>query len=51
MTFEETIKAFSSRVIKLSETVATEEATKTSLIMPFFQILGYDVFNPLEFMQ
>lgn len=49
MTFEETIKAFSSRVIKLVETVATEEATKTSLIMPFFQILGYDVFNPLEF--
>jgi len=27
----------------------TEEATKTSLIMPFFQALGYDVFNPEEF--
>ena len=27
----------------------TEEATKTSIIMPFFAMLGYDVFNPNEF--
>ena len=26
-----------------------EEATKTSLIMPLFQLLGYDIFNPNEF--
>lgn len=29
--------------------IVTEEATKTSLVMPFFQILGYDIFNPIEF--
>lgn len=29
--------------------IKTEEATKQSLILPLFQILGYDVFNPLEF--
>lgn len=26
----------------------TEEATKTALILPFFVLLGYDVFNPNE---
>lgn len=29
--------------------VQTEEATKTAVIMPFFAMLGYDVFNPQEF--
>ena len=33
----------------LKESIKTEEATKTSLIMPFFSMLGYDVFNPMEF--
>ncbi len=47
--FEEKIKNFVNRVSTLRESVATEEATKTALIMPFFQILGYDVFNPSEF--
>jgi hypothetical protein len=28
--------------------VCTEEATKTAFIMPFLQLLGYDVFNPSE---
>lgn len=43
------LKMLSKRVDTLREQIQTEEATKTSLIMPFFQILGYDVFNPLEF--
>lgn len=43
------IKNISKRVEQLRDTLETEEATKTSLIMPFFQALGYDVFNPLEF--
>ena len=47
--FTEKIKAFTARVGKLKEQVQTEESTKTSLIMPFFQLLGYDVFNPLVF--
>lgn len=49
MIFEEQIKNFSAKVGKIKEKLSTEEATKTSLIMPFFQILGYDVFNPSEF--
>jgi len=40
---------FSERVQKIKDAIATEEATKNSLVMPFFQLLGYDVFNPLEF--
>lgn len=43
------IKNISKRVIQLKDSLSTEEATKTSLIMPFFQVLGYDVFNPMEF--
>lgn len=49
MEFEEKIKEFIERVEKLKKSISTEEATKTSLIMPFFSLLGYDVFNPNEF--
>lgn len=49
MNFEEQIKALSARTDAIIQGINTEEATKTSLIMPFFQILGYDIFNPLEF--
>ena len=49
MEFNEQIKQFAERVSTLKETISTEEATKMSLIVPLFQILGYDVFNPLEF--
>lgn len=49
MEFNESIKQFSERASKIKETISTEEATKMSLIVPLFQILGYDVFNPLEF--
>lgn len=46
--FKDQIKQFSDRVLKLKDNIHTEEATKNALIMPFLQILGYDVFNPLE---
>lgn len=49
MDFNEKIKQFSERIVMLKDTISTEEATKMSLIVPLFQILGYDVFNPLEF--
>lgn len=49
MDFNESIKQFAERVEKLRDTINTEEATKMSLVVPLFQILGYDVFNPLEF--
>ncbi|MCP3026647.1 type I restriction endonuclease [Halobacillus sp. A5] len=47
--FNEKVRALSDRVDKMRGNIHTEEATKTSIIMPFFQILGYDVFNPAEF--
>ncbi|MFC3418058.1 type I restriction endonuclease [Salinicoccus hispanicus] len=47
--FAQKLDLLSKRVEKLKENVSTEEATKTALILPFFQTLGYDVFNPLEF--
>lgn len=49
MDFIDQLKQFSTRISKMKDSIQTEEATKTSMIMPFFQMLGYDVFNPLEF--
>lgn len=48
MDFKDQIKQLGERVSKLKEQINTEEATKNAFIMPFMQILGYDVFNPLE---
>ncbi|MBY2477592.1 type I restriction endonuclease [Clostridioides difficile] len=50
MDFSDKIKQFSKRIETLKDSLVTEEATKTALIMPLFQILEYDIFNPLEFM-
>ena len=36
------------RVDNLKEQIGTEEATKNAFVMPFIQILGYDIFNPTE---
>lgn len=47
--FSDRLKEFCGRVKNMRSKIKTEEATKTSLIMPFFSMLGYDVFNPLEF--
>ncbi len=49
MSFTEEIKKFAERAKSLKDKLETEEATKTSLILPFFRLLGYDVFNPDEF--
>lgn len=50
MDFIDQLKQFSKRVDGLKDTIHTEEATKTSIIMPFFSLLGFDVFNPQEFL-
>lgn len=49
MDFADELKNFASRLGKLKANICTEEATKTSIVLPFFQLLGYDIFNPLEF--
>ena len=50
MDFIDQIKAISARVAKLKDNCATEEASKQALILPFFQMLGWDIFNPEEFL-
>lgn len=37
-----------NRLENIKDNINTEEATKNTFIMPFLQILGYDVFNPTE---
>jgi hypothetical protein len=48
MDFKDQILQLAGRVEKLLPQLKTEEATKNALIMPFIQVLGYDVFNPFE---
>lgn len=48
MDFKEKLTALAERVARQKEDVRTEEATKTSFILPFLQTLGYDIFNPSE---
>ena len=48
MDFVDRIQELSTRISKNIENIKTEEATKTALIMPFINALGYDVFNPSE---
>lgn len=49
MNFSDELKSFASKIERLKDNISTEEATKTSMVLPFFQLLGYDVFNPFEF--
>lgn len=42
------LKELSARVPSLIQNLRTEEAAKHSLVLPFIQALGYDVFNPSE---
>lgn len=49
MGFSEELLQLSERISTLRGKIQTEEATKMSMIVPFFQVLGYDIFNPAEF--
>lgn len=49
MDFSDQLVSFIKRIESLQGSIQTEEATKTAVIMPFFSLLGYDVFNPQEF--
>lgn len=46
MDFVDMVRAHAKRVSELRDIVINEESTKTSLIMPFFQLLGYDPSDP-----
>ena len=46
MEFKDDLRKYTERTIRtisMPITLQTEEATKMSLIVPFFQLLGYDV--------
>jgi predicted type IV restriction endonuclease len=45
---EESLRAIAERVKSHSSTMATEEAVKTAVVLPFLRSLGYDVFDPTE---
>ncbi len=47
MEFKNKIEALTEK-IKARDKMISEEATKTALVMPFIQALGYDVFDPSE---
>lgn len=49
MELQDKMYQLSDRIKSLKDNIETEEATKQSFILPFFQALGFDVFNPLEF--
>ena len=46
--FEQNIKQFIERIPIIKSRLSTEESTKNSLIMPVLNILGYNVFDPVE---
>lgn len=48
MDFIDTLRVLSTRIANTKSMISTEEATKNAMIMPFIQILGYNVFDPLE---
>ena len=48
MDFKDQLMQLSDKIDKQKDNIATEEATKTSFIMPMIAALGYDVFNPFE---
>lgn len=46
MEFENSIKKLSEKIENTRNKVSTEEATKTSYILPLLHSLGYDIFDP-----
>ncbi|WP_196892436.1 type I restriction endonuclease [Aureivirga marina] len=48
MELQTKLKTLSEKINLMKEQIQTEEATKTAFVLPFIDILGYDIFNPLE---
>jgi len=48
MSLEENLRLLSERVRSHSSSMATEEAVKTAVVLPFLRALGYDIFDPGE---
>ncbi len=48
MDFKDKILLLSDRIKSNKDKILTEEASKTSFILPLLQFLGYDIFDPTE---
>jgi hypothetical protein len=48
MDFIDHLRVLANRIANTKNMIQTEEATKNAMVMPFIQILGYNVFDPLE---
>ncbi len=48
MELVEQLRAIADRAAEQADRLATEEATKNALVMPFINALGYNVFDPTE---
>lgn len=48
MNFSDKIQSLANQLTTQVEHIQTEEATKSALIMPFINALGYNVFDPTE---
>lgn len=48
MDFIDEVKQLSKKVQGIKDHILTEEATKQSIVLPFIQLLGYNVFDPKE---
>jgi hypothetical protein len=46
--FIDQLNTLAAKVPKLCDMLQTEEATKNALVMPFINLLGYDIFDPTE---
>lgn len=42
------LKTLADKIVQLKDKIETEEATKTAFVLPFINLLGYDIFNPME---
>lgn len=45
---KDALKKIAERIEKTFDRIETEEATKNAFVMPFIQLLGYDIFDPEE---
>lgn len=48
MELADKFKMLGQKAVKIAPSLTNEEITKTALVMPFIQLLGYDVFDPTE---
>lgn len=48
MELQNQIKELASKIDGLKDRIGTEESTKHAFVLPFIQLLGYDIFDPTE---